>query len=163
MGKSMIGHNQPFACNQITRRGFLGCLIAVPTLAAIPHSVISAADRVGGQVSSLDPSNSLIITQGKIYDILFWYEGIPQDSHGAIGVKSLDGSDLLQCGINTRATFRWVASPGGELIATEKSPAIIFAQRVTGLTPRVSAHVECSETGNRYFYGDDQHPIRLKS
>ena len=139
----------------LTRRGFLGRLVAVPAIALIPNSIVAAAEHVNSLLNPITPGSPLIITDGLIEDIIFWYEGVPKDAHASIGIMRPDGSQIVQCGITTRSTFRWRALPGGPIMATEDHPAMIYAQRIPGLRARVSAQVKDLHFDNRYFYGDE--------
>ncbi len=121
------------------------------------------ACSLSGMVKPLTPGAPLMITRGKLYEIVFWYEGKPKDGQGSIGVKRLGdrgGYDVMQAGMNARATYRWIARPGGEIVTSEKDPVIIYAEKIPGLTARIAAHVEASGE-NYYFFGDEQHSRRV--
>lgn len=50
-----------------------------------------------------------------------------------------DGTDLLNIALNQRATFRWVAAPGSELIAPATNNAGLFLRSVAhGGTPNIN-------------------------
>ena len=154
-------------CSSFTRRGFLGCLVAIPTILVVPKLIVEAADRVSGLVRPVNPGSPLMISGGELYDVIFWYAGKPKDAQGSVGIRRLAhggkdgvGYDVMQVGMNSRATFRWVAPPGLGIITSEKNPVIIYGQSIPGLEARIAAHVR-TPTGDIYFFGDEQQSERV--
>lgn len=59
---------------------------------------------------------------------------------GTYGTEPVDGTDLLPIPLNQRATFRWVAAPGSELVGPATNNAGIFLRSVAhGGTPNMNA------------------------
>src|SRR6266576_3610287 len=65
----------------------------------------------------------------KVYDVLIGTNGTPADAT-AFTVATVNsstfgtitsGSNVFYIGVNTRASYRWVAAPGGELVAPATS------------------------------------------
>ena len=130
-----------------TRRRFLGSLLVLPTIALVPNSIIAAAERI------IVPDRTLILKKkGVLEDFTYWYrpnteDGDYPDSVGSLEVVRLPGGEpLITVGAHVRATYRWVAPPGHGVVVTEKSPVMIYLEKVEGHTGYVWTNLGGDDT-----------------
>jgi len=125
----------------LTRRNFLGTLVAAPAAYLLPSLIIEAAERLVpaavGQRVRFD---------GKLTDILFQYESKkPLRGVGAGGIFRADGTPLLHAPFTAQANYQWVAPPGHELVVTKEEPLGLYMEKVPGAVGRITAFIKRGE------------------
>ena len=108
---------------EVTRRVFLGTVMALPVAAVVPAVFAEQADRV--------VPLAVKFYGGKIVDVTFWMEKPWMLAARAVtyGLMRADGPNaygpILSCPTDARSMYRWVAMPSRGIVVTRSNPVYV--------------------------------------